>query len=43
MLAGGSLKEIAVGIFALTTTVEYSEETGLLADELPCNPENFMV
>jgi CRISPR-associated endonuclease/helicase Cas3 len=41
MLARGSLKEVAVGIFALNNTVEYND-TGLSVDELPNNPEDFI-
>ena len=38
----GSLKEIIPGIFALNNTVEYSNEIGLLIDEMPNDPEDFM-
>ncbi len=38
----GSLKEIIPGIFALNNSVEYSNEIGLLIDEMPNNPEDFM-
>jgi CRISPR-associated endonuclease/helicase Cas3 len=43
MRARGSLEEIVPGIFALNNTIEYDAETGLLIDELPSNPESFMV
>ncbi|GHU73485.1 CRISPR-associated helicase Cas3 [Spirochaetia bacterium] len=39
----GSLEEIVPGVFALTTTVEYDKAIGLLIDEMPNNPETFMV
>ena len=38
----GSLKEIIPGIFALNNTVEYNNEIGLLIDEMPNDPEDFM-
>jgi CRISPR-associated endonuclease/helicase Cas3 len=39
---GGSLVEIILGVFALNNTVEYSNEIGLLIDELPNDPEDFI-
>jgi CRISPR-associated endonuclease/helicase Cas3 len=38
----GSLEEIYPGVFALNSNVEYSSETGLLIDEMPHDPEQFM-
>jgi len=38
----GSLKEVIPGIFALNNTVEYNNEIGLLIDEMPNDPEDFM-
>lgn len=38
----GSLKEILLGVFALNNTVEYSDEIGLLVDEMPNNPEDYI-
>jgi CRISPR-associated endonuclease/helicase Cas3 len=38
----GSLKEVSLGVYALTTEIEYSKELGLLIDEMPNNPADFM-
>jgi CRISPR-associated endonuclease/helicase Cas3 len=38
----GSLVEIIPGIFALNNKVEYSDQIGLLIDEMPSDPEDFM-
>jgi CRISPR-associated endonuclease/helicase Cas3 len=38
----GSIEEIIPGIFALNNKVEYSEEIGLLIEEMPNDPEDFM-
>jgi len=38
----GSLEEITLGNFALNNTVEYSNETGLLIDEMPNDPVDYM-
>ncbi|MDR3334103.1 MAG: CRISPR-associated helicase Cas3' [Treponema sp.] len=38
----GSLKVLVPGVYALTSTVEYSKELGLLIDEMPGNPADFM-
>jgi CRISPR-associated endonuclease/helicase Cas3 len=38
----GSLEEIILGIFALNNTVEYDNEIGLLIEEMPNDPEDFM-
>jgi CRISPR-associated endonuclease/helicase Cas3 len=38
----GSLEEIIPGIFALNNKVEYNDEVGLLIDEMPNDPEDFM-
>jgi CRISPR-associated endonuclease/helicase Cas3 len=38
----GSLVEIIPGVFALTTTVEYDKRIGLLVDEMPNDPQDFM-
>jgi len=42
LLNRGSLEEIIPGYFALNNTVEYNNQTGLLIDELPNDPEDFM-
>jgi CRISPR-associated endonuclease/helicase Cas3 len=38
----GSLEEVIPGIFVLNNKVEYSNEIGLLIDEMPNDPEDFM-
>jgi CRISPR-associated endonuclease/helicase Cas3 len=38
----GSLEEIIPGIFALNNKIEYNEQIGLLIDEMPNDPEDFM-
>jgi CRISPR-associated endonuclease/helicase Cas3 len=38
----GSLEEIIPGIYALNNTVEYNNLIGLLIDEMPNEPEDFM-
>jgi len=38
----GSLKEVVLGIFALNNKVEYNDQIGLLIDEMPNDPEDFM-
>ena len=38
----GSLEEITLGIFALNNKVEYNDQIGLLIDEMPNDPEDFM-
>ena len=38
----GSLEEVIPGIFALNNKVEYNEQIGLLIDEMPNDPEDFM-
>ena len=38
----GSLEEIIPGIFALNNTVEYNDQTGLLIDEMPNDPEDYI-
>jgi CRISPR-associated endonuclease/helicase Cas3 len=38
----GSLEEIILGVFALNSKVEYSDKIGLLIDEMPNDPEEFM-
>jgi CRISPR-associated endonuclease/helicase Cas3 len=38
----GSLKPVIPGIFALNNTVEYSDQVGLLVDELPNDPDDFI-
>ena len=42
LLGRGSLEEIIPGRFALNNQVEYSDQIGLLIDELPNDPEDFM-
>jgi CRISPR-associated endonuclease/helicase Cas3 len=42
LLNRGSLEEIIPGVFALTTTVEYDKHVGLLIDEMPNDPLDFM-
>jgi CRISPR-associated endonuclease/helicase Cas3 len=38
----GSLEEIVPGIFALNNMVEYDKRVGLLIDEMPNDPVDFM-
>jgi CRISPR-associated endonuclease/helicase Cas3 len=38
----GSLEEIIPGFFVLNNTVEYSDQIGLLIDEMPNDPEDFI-
>jgi hypothetical protein len=38
----GSLEEVILGVFALNSAVEYDEQVGLLIDEIPNNPSDFM-
>jgi CRISPR-associated endonuclease/helicase Cas3 len=42
LLNRGSLEEIIPGVFALTTAVEYDKRVGLLIDEMPNDPLDFM-
>ncbi|MGI6120198.1 MAG: CRISPR-associated helicase Cas3' [Desulfosporosinus sp.] len=39
----GSIEEVYPKIFALTSNLDYSLETGLLVDETPFDPENFIL
>jgi CRISPR-associated endonuclease/helicase Cas3 len=43
LLNRGSLEEIIPGYFALNNTVEYSDQIGLLIDEMPNDPEAFIL
>ena len=43
MLQRGSIEEVQPKIFALTTSVEYSKDIGLLVDETFYNPEQFII
>ncbi len=38
----GSIEEVSLGIFALTCTVEYDNNIGLLIDEMPTTPESYI-
>jgi CRISPR-associated endonuclease Cas3-HD len=38
----GSLEEVSPGIFALTCAIEYSDDIGLLVDEMPTDPRSYM-
>lgn len=38
----GSIEEVSPGIFALTCAIEYSDEIGLLVEELPTDPRSYM-
>jgi CRISPR-associated endonuclease/helicase Cas3 len=38
----GSLEEIIPGVFALICAVEYDKQVGLLIDEMPDDPEDFI-
>jgi len=38
----GSLEEVFPGVFALNNQVEYNDTIGLMIDELPNNPEDFI-
>ena len=42
LLRRGSIEEVCPKIFALTTNLDYSEDTGLLVDETPFDPEKFI-
>ncbi|MEN6297674.1 MAG: CRISPR-associated endonuclease Cas3'' [Rectinema sp.] len=39
----GSLEEVYPGIFALSCKIEYDDDVGLLIDEMPSDPEAFIV
>lgn len=43
LLRRGSIEEVCPKIFALTTNLDYSEDTGLLVDETPFDPEKFIL
>jgi CRISPR-associated endonuclease/helicase Cas3 len=38
----GSLEEIIPGIFALNNSIEYNDQVGLLIDEMPNDPEDYI-
>lgn len=42
MLARGSIEPVQPGIFTLTSSMEYSKDTGLLIDETVCDPEQYI-
>jgi CRISPR-associated endonuclease/helicase Cas3 len=42
MLRRGAIEEIQPNIFALTTKLDYSEDTGLLVDETLYDPEDLI-
>ena len=39
----GSIEEVHPKIFALSSNLDYSKETGLLVDETPFDPEQFII
>lgn len=39
----GSIEEVSPGIFTLACTIEYSDEIGLLVDEMPMDPGSYMI
>lgn len=39
----GAVEEVYSKIYALTTNLDYSEDTGLLVEETPFDPEKFML
>lgn len=43
LLLHGSIEEVQPKIFALTSSIEYSMDTGLLVDETFFNPEQFII
>lgn len=43
LLRQGSIEEVQPNIFALTTNIEYSKDTGLLVGETFYNPEQFII
>ncbi len=42
LLQRGSVEEVQPKIYALTTNLDYSGDTGLLVEETPFNPEGFV-
>lgn len=42
LLQQGSIEEVQPNIFALTTSIVYSKDTGLLVSETFYNPEHFI-
>jgi CRISPR-associated endonuclease/helicase Cas3 len=42
LLQRGSIVEVQPGIFALTSSIEYSRETGLMVDETLFDPEDLI-
>lgn len=43
LLQRRSIVEVVPGVFALTTSMEYSDDTGLLVDENSADPESFVM
>ena len=43
MFQRGSIEDVQPNIFALTSSIEYSRETGLFIDEIVYNPEDFII
>jgi hypothetical protein len=43
MRGRGSVVEFSPGIYTLTTPAEYDAKTGLLVDEIPNDPELFIL
>lgn len=43
MLQRGSIEEVYPGIFALTSSIEYSKETGLMVEETLFDPEDLIL
>lgn len=43
LLSRGSLDEVVTSVFVLKSHVEYNDDIGLLIDEMPDDPEAFMV
>lgn len=43
MFQRGSIEEVQPKIFALTSSIEYSKDTGLFVDEIVYDPEQFII
>ncbi|MCX8013786.1 MAG: CRISPR-associated helicase/endonuclease Cas3, partial [Rectinema sp.] len=43
LLNRGSIEEVSTGIFALSCSIEYDNTVGLLINEMPHEPEAFIV
>ncbi len=43
LLRRGSIEEVQPGIFALTSSIEYSQKIGLMIDDIMFDPENLII